>query len=277
MGPQRTPRRSVAARPSPRRHNMLLRSMVRTQTAPVPTHANDAHPFPGAYRSSSVANTSSGNRSLNRIQRHPSLGPETLFPANPISAPSQNHSHLQGTQNHIHQDSRSTSVVNALPLFANSTGSDPSLNVLIPSGELPPTPTIPAEFMTLVDQRSVEYLDMFHTRSRRLFDEQKATLEFTKNRISLVAQQCIDLQAISHLRKEVKRLEHCCPYCKDLAWEPHMCPVDTPFAQDALATSDSNTLSLAGYFIVQYARSLSVENPTHLYRFDPELKGLPQT
>ncbi|KAJ4464891.1 hypothetical protein C8J55DRAFT_566597 [Lentinula edodes] len=195
MGPQCTPRRSVAAR-----HPMLLRSMARTRASPVPTHTNESHHFQETSFSS-VANTSSGNRALDRIQRHPSPGPETSDPLF-FATHSQGHPHIQGPQNHVHRDSSSSSVASTPPLIVDSTVSDPSLNGVNPLDELPSKPTIPVELMTQVDQKILGYLETFHTRSQRLFNEQKATSEFTKEQISVVAQQCIDLQAIIELRKK---------------------------------------------------------------------------
>ncbi|KAJ3901940.1 hypothetical protein F5879DRAFT_924224 [Lentinula edodes] len=200
--------------------------MARTRTSPVPAHTNESQPFQETSFSS-IANTSSGNRALDRIQRHPSPGPETsdsLF----FATNSQGHPHIQGPQNHVHHDSSSSSVAGTPPLIVDFTVSNPSSNGVNHLDGLPSKPTIPVELMTQVDQKIPGYLETFHSRSQRLFDEQKATSEFTKEQISLVAQQCIDLQAIIELRKEVRKLKHCCPYCKDLAWDPHMifhCPL----------------------------------------------------
>ncbi|KAJ3907010.1 hypothetical protein F5879DRAFT_986917 [Lentinula edodes] len=269
MGPQRTPRQSARHESSPRRHPMLLRSMARMQTAPVATHADESHSFQEDASTFAAATTASRNHSIHRIQRQssPEISDSFSF-ADLIAAPSR----VCGSQSHIHQESSSSSSsANAPPLSENNSSRDPS-NVLInSSGKLPLKPAIPVELMTLFDQSTVGYLEMFDTRSRRLFDEQKATLEFTQEHISLMTQQCIDLQEIIRLKNHVRKLELCCPFCQDLAWNPHVCvptpsskssfllmgasvlPVGTPFAQGALAINDNNLSLLVGYFIAQHA------------------------
>lgn len=189
MGPQRTPRQSARHEPSPRRHAMLLRSMARMQTAPVATHADESRSFQEDASTFAAANTASSNHFIHRIQRQssPEISDSFSF-ADLIAAPSR----VCGSQSHLHQESSSpSSSANAPPLSENNNGREPS-NVLIDSsGKLPLKPAIPVELMTLLDQTTVGYLEMFDTRSRRLFDEQKATLEFTQEHISLMTQQCI--------------------------------------------------------------------------------------
>ncbi|KAJ3889186.1 hypothetical protein GG344DRAFT_79032 [Lentinula edodes] len=259
MGPQRTARHSVSTRHRPhqfpelRRHPMLTRSMARAQPAPTTITSSDP-PF-------------------EHLQRHSSQ--EVCDPS--FLANSASHIHV--THGHYFQEaSGSSSNLNAnsfldfLQGYSSREAPDPhslldtttsDLNTL---GELPSKPRVPSELLTNFDQSFVMDLEMFNTRSQRLFDEQKKSLEFTELHIDILAHQCTDLRAISHLRQGIQRLEHCCPFCKDLAWSPH--PVDTPLAQVVSAMSDNDSSSLTGYSNVQYAGSQSVENLFHPYCFN---------
>ncbi|KAJ3803992.1 hypothetical protein F5876DRAFT_70992 [Lentinula aff. lateritia] len=107
------------------------------------------------------------------------------------------------------------------PSIINATSNDSSFDVLGSLGELPSKPNVPSELS--MNFGFVLDLEIFDTRSQRLFDEQKKSLEFTKMYIDVLVNQCIDLRAISRLRHDVQKLEHCCPFCNDLAWNPHMC------------------------------------------------------
>ncbi|KAJ3886793.1 hypothetical protein GG344DRAFT_81350 [Lentinula edodes] len=148
------------------------------------------------------------------------------------------------------------------PSIVNITGSD-GFDVITSMGELPSKPSVPEELLANFDQSFVRDLDMFNTRSRRLFDEQKESLDFTKKLIDISTHQCIELRAINHLRRGIRKLEHCCPFCNDLAWSPHS--VDTPLVQGVSIMSDNDLSSLARYSNVQYAVFPSVENLFHLY------------
>ncbi|KAH7873682.1 uncharacterized protein C8R40DRAFT_1172478 [Lentinula edodes] len=241
MGPQRTARHLVSTRHHPhqfpelRRHSMLTRSMARAQ--PAPTSTSSDPPF-------------------EHLQRHSSQ--EVSDPS--FLANSASHSHV--THGHFQEASGSSSVLNANSFSSreapdphsllDTTSSDSLLDVLNTLGELPSKPSVPSELLTNFDQSFVMDLEMFNTRSRRLFDEQKKSLEFTKLHIDILAHQCTDLRAISHLRQGIQRLEHCCSFCKDLAWSPH--PVDTPLAQVVSTMSDNASSSLTGYSNVQYRR-----------------------
>ncbi|KAJ3872619.1 hypothetical protein F5051DRAFT_445013 [Lentinula edodes] len=222
MAPQRTPRRlasvhhhfSETPNVSPRRHPMLLRSMA---TPDAPT-ADTSH---------SIQETSDSLLGLNSSTTNPS----------DLSAYPPSHSLLGASGSLIIPNSASSdaplhsSDLSAYPpshsllgasgslIIPNSASSDAPLHS---SGELPSKPVVPVELMTTTDGNSIRNLEMFCTHSQRLYNEQKNSLEFTKQCIDLVEQQCTDLTKIKHMRSVVQKFNYSCPFCKDLAWNAHV-------------------------------------------------------
>ncbi|KAH7877313.1 uncharacterized protein C8R40DRAFT_1168653 [Lentinula edodes] len=254
MGPQRAARRSVATRHHPhripevsvRQHRMLTRSMAQVHPAPAFTRMNGSSSYPEA--STSALDTDS----------NPPHCPSSPFSENLITAPLYSHVTQCRT---LHEASSSSLVSNANfslsllpdtssleassssrvlnanlsllqdspsleahnpPSTVNTTSSDLSSEVRTSMGELPSKPGIPVELLTNSDQRFVTDLELFDTRSRRLFNEQKNSLEFAEKCIEVLVQQCIDLRKINDLKRSIRKLELCCSFCNDLAWNPHV-------------------------------------------------------
>ncbi|KAJ3913080.1 hypothetical protein F5877DRAFT_71867 [Lentinula edodes] len=63
----------------------------------------------------------------------------------------------------------------------------------------------------------------FGTSQKRLYDEQKNSIEFMNKHAELLSQQCRDYKRIIHLKNIIRKLDHSCLFCKELAWNPHIC------------------------------------------------------
>ncbi|KAH7875044.1 hypothetical protein F5879DRAFT_987223 [Lentinula edodes] len=289
MGPQRATRRSAATRHHPhripevsRRHPMLTRSMGQVHPAPAFTRMNGSSSNPEA--STSALDTDSNPLHCSSSQGV--SGPPFL--QNLIAAPLYSHV----TQSHsLHEASSSSLIANANfppplpdsssleasssspvsnenpPLLQDSsslealnppstvdiTSSDLSSEARTSTGELPSKPGIPVELLTHFDQRFIRDLELFDTRAQRLFNEQKNSLEFAQKCIEILTQQCIvrpeeDRRFETRFAKDGALLSLLPRTCMESS-----CRVDTPLAQTVSVTDDNNLLSLAGYFIAQFA------------------------
>ncbi|KAJ3853545.1 hypothetical protein EV368DRAFT_64030 [Lentinula lateritia] len=172
-------------------------------------------------------------------RRHPML----LRSMATTDAPTANTSHsILETSDSLGLNSSTTnpSDLSAYPpsIIPNSASSDSPLHS---SGELPSKPVVPVELMMLTDGNSIRNMEMFCTHSQHLYNEQKNSLEFTKQCIDLVEQQCTISPGMLMFYL-----------------------VDTLVVRSVSATSDNNTSRPAGSLIVQYAGFLFVENPYRL-------------
>ncbi|KAJ4473383.1 hypothetical protein C8J55DRAFT_562896 [Lentinula edodes] len=252
MAPQRTPRRLASVH-----HHFSETPNVSPRRHPMLLRSMATPDAPTADTSHSIQETSDSLLGLNSSTTNPS----------DLSAYPPSHS-LLGASGSL--------------IIPNSASSDAPLHS---SGELPSKPVVPVELMTTTDGNSIRNLEMFCTHSQRLYNEQKNSLEFTKQCIDLVEQQCTDLTKIKHMRSVVQKFNYSCPFCKDLAWNAHVyvsidhsflvnsadqiCTVtvylvDTLVVRSVSATSDNNTSRPGGSLIVQYAGFLFVENPYRL-------------
>ncbi|KAJ4501235.1 hypothetical protein C8R41DRAFT_862450 [Lentinula lateritia] len=116
----------------------------------------------------------------------------------------------------------------SLPALESTTNcsadpqSDSSLSPLHSLSELPSKPVVPVELLATTDGNIIRNMEMFCTRSQRLYNEQEGSLKYTKKCINLAEQQCADLKKIKHMRNIIQKLDYCCPVCRDLAWNSHV-------------------------------------------------------
>ncbi|KAJ4474104.1 hypothetical protein C8J55DRAFT_518930 [Lentinula edodes] len=62
----------------------------------------------------------------------------------------------------------------------------------------------------------------FGSSQKRLYDEQKNTIEFLNQQADLLSQDYSANKEIIHLTYIIRKLNHSCPFCKELAWNPHI-------------------------------------------------------
>ncbi|KAJ3831246.1 hypothetical protein F5878DRAFT_647807, partial [Lentinula raphanica] len=85
---------------------------------------------------------------------------------------------------------------------------------------LPPKPLIPLEL--LATDPMVQRLESISAWSTLLLEEQKASIEFTRQNIQSLAQLLDDDKEMFHLRQFIQKLDNTCFACKELAWNPHI-------------------------------------------------------
>lgn len=92
----------------------------------------------------------------------------------------------------------------SLPALESTTNcsadpqSDSSLSPLHSLSELPSKPVVPVELLATTDGNIIRNMEMFCTRSQRLYNEQEGSLKYTKKCINLAEQQCAVSVIISY-------------------------------------------------------------------------------